>query len=97
MMKMMWWEPVCHRQFDSDAEYWGTRWHLVWVALPTYQAGKTQREGKDMYSQHDTFRGPTGHHTSQPYLIMVSKASDKTGSFLHNYFVVKMVMLFSLS
>jgi hypothetical protein len=38
-------------------------------------------------SQCDTLGGPAGSHTSQLDLTVDSRASDKTGSFLHNYFV----------
>jgi hypothetical protein len=37
--------------------------------------------GEDLDSQQNTLGGPAGAHTSQLGLIVVSRASNKTGSF----------------
>jgi hypothetical protein len=55
--------------------------YTQYSTLHIYLAGKT-RGGEDMDCQHNTLGGSAGSHTSQLDLTMVSRASNKTGSFI---------------
>ncbi len=53
----------------------------MYIALPTYQAGKIREGGWIWTGQHGTIGVPARPHTSQLNLTMVSRAFYKTGSF----------------
>ncbi len=95
-MMMMQWELMCHKINDSDTVYWGTvSQDLVYIALSTYQTGKKCGGGEETDSQHNTFRGPTGFHTSQLVLLAINRVSKKHGFFIQLFCDEKSLFFYS--